>query len=153
MANLVTPPGSKPDTAADELSVLHPERTLTINGRDVTVDEYSFAMGLQLRARHRPFFEALYQCLATDQEIGWETVLDLIAAHKDSVDALVSAASGVPVAEIQTLDDVQGELLFMTWWAVNGPFFVRAALRRLQTESETLALAQKALAGAASTPP
>ncbi len=155
MATQVPPlkPAADTDDSAAELSVLHPERVLPINGRDVKVDEYSFAMGLQLRARHKPFFEAIYQCLAGGQEIAWETVLDLIGAHKAHVDALVAAASGLAIDEIQQLDDEQGELLFMTWWTVNGPFFVRAALRRLQTESETIALAQRALAGAASTPP
>lgn len=135
--------------AAEELDVLHPERSVVLAGRAVTVREYGFVEGTRLRLLAKPFTDQLFAFIKGQEVPHYEAVLDIIAEHIDLVVALMAQAADVEVEWIQQLSSDDGELLTLMWWGANGSFFMRAALQRLRAEREVVAL----LAGAASTPP
>ncbi|MFU4637262.1 hypothetical protein ACM71F_30855, partial [Pseudomonas aeruginosa] len=55
-----TQPAPATDPGADDLQILHPERTLEVQGRMVTMREYGFVEGLKLRATMQPFLDDLH---------------------------------------------------------------------------------------------
>lgn len=135
--------------AAEELDLLHPERTAVLAGRKVTVREYGFVEGTRLRLVAKPFTEGLVGLLKSEKVPDYEAVLDIISEHTDVVIELVAVAADVKADWIRKLSPEDGELLLMMWWGVTGPFFMRAALQRLRVERQVETL----LAGAVSTPP
>lgn len=135
--------------AAEELDLLHPERTAVLAGRKVTVREYGFVEGTRLRLVAKPFTEGLFGLIKSSEVPDYEAVLDVIAEHLDLVLELVAASADVKVDWVKRLSSEDGELLLMMWWGACGAFFMRAALQRLRVERQVETL----LAGAVSTPP
>lgn len=149
MAKKVNAAGTKAaDKAAEELDTLHPERTVVLAGRSVTVHEYGFVEGVRLRLVAKPFTDGLFALIKGKDVPHYEAVLDIIAEHLDLVLELVAQSADIKVDLIKQMSGPDGELLMMMWWGVNGSFFMRAALQRLRVEQEVATL----LAGAACTP-
>ena len=61
MARKVVKPEKPAEPGADDLQVLHPERSPIIAGRQVTVREYGFIEGLGLRPLAQPFLDELHE--------------------------------------------------------------------------------------------
>lgn len=147
MARKVTP---RTKTAAataqpNDLAILHPEATITIGGRTVTVREYGMIAGLQLRQQVRPFSADLAD-LFDRGECSVEDVVDVVAKHLPLARIAIAASMDVAPEWLDTLDDTDGDLLLNTWWGICGPFFMRPLLRRKLEQ-----LRRAALAGAPST--
>lgn len=121
---------SRPEEGRDDLATMHPELTLTIADREITIREYSMVEGMRLRVQIKPFTEALGK-LFERGEFLVEDVMDLVAEHFDLARIAIARSAGVDVEWIATLDDADGDLLLNAWWGVCGPFFVRPILRRL----------------------
>lgn len=147
MAKRVAKPA--PEPGADDLEVLHPNRSPTIAGRAVTVREYGFVEGLELRPLMRPFLDELHAFVAGDRLPSLDQVTDMLGQHSAAVVHAMAVAADVEPAWINTLDQVDGEHLMFLWWAANGPFYVRSVHQRLATAR---AVASQH-AGATSTPP
>lgn len=113
--------------AADDLAVLHPERTLTIGGAVVTLREYSFVDGLKLRGLYAPFFDALYARIEQNDFHAptLDVVESVVAEHLDALITLISHAAGVEEAWVRGLNDEDGHELMNAWWLVNAHFFIR----------------------------
>lgn len=119
------------ETSANDLDIMQPDHTITVGGRTVTVMEYRFTDGLRVRAKARPFVRDLQAQVETGEMLA-EDVLDIIAAHADLVRELVlDAVEGADEDWLHGLDDEDGQTVLLTWWAVNGPFFMRQIVRRL----------------------
>ena len=119
----------KREAGADDLEVLHPERPLTIAGRDITVREYGFVEGLRLL----PIAEPIIAGLQGDLERGaptFESIMGILAQHADVAVRLLAVACDVDAEWIETLSQDEGHLLLMAWWSVNGPFYLRTAATR-----------------------
>lgn len=121
--------------AAGALEILHPERRLVIGRgkeeRVVTVREYGFVEGLQLRAQYKLFLDALEQAItAAGGSTSLESVEDVFAEHHDRLLPLIATAADLDVAVVQDLADDDGYLLMQTWWVVNSGFFIRRLIRR-----------------------
>lgn len=159
------PKRAQPNVAAgaDDVNVLHPDITLTIAGRTVTIREYRFVNGLSVRAKALPFTRALQAQIESGSAVT-EDILDVMAAQQELVrelilDAIEGSDAEPARAEIEQwivgLDDEPGELLMLTWWGVCGPFFVRQVARRIgqriELQKDLLKLRQ-ARDGATSTP-
>lgn len=132
----------------DDLDILHPERTLTVAGRTVSVREYGFFEGMDMRIVAKDFFDALYALFgAAGPAPAYDEVEEVIAAHRPAVIGMVAAAIGPnpdAVADKQAaaqahadtvrwvagLDDAAGDALLVTWWMVNAGFFLRRMMRR-----------------------
>lgn len=119
---------------ADDLQVLHPNRTVEIEGRTVTVREYGFVEGLGLRPMIQPFLDDLYAITKGAGVPGLEAILGLLGKHNDLVVQLLSISADVEVEWVQALPHRPGKLLLYVWWVTNGPFFVGEVTDRLQQE-------------------
>ncbi|HZF97323.1 MAG TPA: DUF6631 family protein, partial [Pseudoxanthomonas sp.] len=134
----------------DELSILHPARTFTLAGREITVREYGHIEGLRLLAWAKPFADDLYATIARgSQPPSVAAMAELLATHADLVRDMVAQAADVEPSWVEGLSDVEGDLLVMAWWQVNAGFFIRRLLARAAAEN----LEARQRAGVASTPP
>lgn len=124
-----------PADGADDLAVLYPDATLTLAGRAITVREYGFIAGLQLRAQMAPFIRDLEATFAAGDGYT-DDVLAVVGQHAELVRAAIAQSAGVEPEWIDTLHGADAEVLQLTWWAVCGPFFVRQLLRRAQEKAQ-----------------
>lgn len=146
------PKPTAPDKGADDLSVLHPDVTLTIAEREVTVREYRFEEGLRIRALMRPFTADLDRMFSEGGEVLTEDVADLMGQHVDLVRQAIARSAGVEPEWVAALNDVDGDLLANVWWGVCGPFFVRQVVRRAAERARRMAFAGATSSISSSTP-
>lgn len=153
MAELVDEPRqSAPgnQAGADDLQVLHPNRSLEIEGKQVTVREYGFVEGIRLRTAMQPLINDLYAITKASGVPEVEVVLGILGKHDDLLVHLMAVAADVEESWIRTLPYRPGKHLLYVWWAVNGPFFFGEATDRLLQERYVEQV--KALAGRTSMP-
>jgi hypothetical protein len=128
----------------DDLAIMAPDMEVTIAGRTITVREYRFLDGLRVRARARALTKDLAALVAAGDTIT-EDIIDVLAKHEALVRVLIMESIGDgDTTWMDGLGAIDGQELIMTWWAVNGPFFVRQVAARLVEQG----LAKKAFGGA-----
>ncbi|MBE2242388.1 MAG: hypothetical protein IAE86_06520 [Burkholderiaceae bacterium] len=134
MARKITkaaPPPAAPPAPENELEVLHPERHLVFGARKVVVREYGHIEWLRLLPQAEPLVAAIAHALEQDRDPTYEEALACLALHIDALAPLIAQAAGLTPDDYAALDPEQGEVLLMTWWGVNGRFFVGRALNRV----------------------
>ena len=134
--------------AADDLAILHPDRTLVIGGRTLTLREYGFFEGLDVADRAAGFIADLIAA-SDDGALRYAQVRRLFGRHRAVIPAIAAQAGDVDAAWLETLAPDELELYLATWFAVNAAFFVREVLAELR---EAQLLAAGASAGAISSP-
>ena len=149
MARKVVKPEKPAEPGADDLQVLHPERSPIIAGRQVTVREYGFIEGLGLRPLAQPFLDDLHAQIGAGGVPELEQILVILGKHHLAIQELVATAADVEPQWVAELDQDSGYRLLMTWWTVNGPFYMRSVLTRVVAEKAAAAVR----AGRTSTPP
>lgn len=153
MARKMHPDESRPDDGRDDLSVLHPNRSITVvdpsTGKDVhlVVREYGFEESLELRPLTNLIVDALYRAFQMKEQLSGDEVLDVLGSHAKLVKALVARATDTNEAWLQHLSPLDTENVALTWWGVNRDFFVMRATRRLRHDQA------KVTDGPTSTPP
>lgn len=155
IASAALPAAAAAPAAADELEILHPERVIALGGAPVTVREYGNLEWLRLLPAAEPLVAAIAAALRAEQPPDYEAALRVLADHATALLPLVLQAADMECATFDALDGEEVELLYMTWWGVNGRFFVRRALNRVGVELARAAAEAGASpsAGARSTPP
>jgi hypothetical protein len=146
-------PASDATATADDLAILHPDRTLTLGGRAITLREYGFFEGLDVADRAAAFIADLV--LASDDgALRYAHVRRLFGRHRAVIPAIAAQAGDVEVAWLEALPPDDLELYLATWFAVNAAFFVREVLAELRETQlrEAQRLAAGASAGAISSP-
>lgn len=118
-------------SADDDLDILHPERTVTVGGRDLCLHEYGLVEGLRLRPLHAPLVAALADASAAGDVSDYESVLDVLALHADSLAELIAASADIDAEFVRELRGADADLLVLTWWSVNRDFFSFAVVRRM----------------------
>lgn len=118
-----------PKPVEDDLEILHPHQTIVIDGVKVEVREYGFVQGLRLRPLANPLIIDLTALLAKGT-LPLEDVIDIIAAHDETVLQLIAESTGTDVDWLKRLNGADGDLLLLTWWVVNANFFIRSVQRR-----------------------
>lgn len=154
MATKIDRPQSTPKSTAgadDDLDVLHPERVVPIGSRKLVVREYGGVEWLRLLPMTRPMVEAIAAQIEASADPTYDDALQVLSAHVDSLLPLVAQAADIDPSELGTLTPSEIELLLMTWWGVNGRFFIDRAANRVAVARAEHRLAQ--LTGASSTPP
>jgi hypothetical protein len=136
----------------NELEILHPERTVVLAGQRVTVREYGHVEWLRLLAVAAPLVDAIAAQLEAGGTPAYEEALAIVAQHIDGMAPLVCQACGMEAEAFERLNPDDGELLLMTWWGVNGRFFVQRALTKVQVRWQEQRL-RGARDTARSTPP
>ncbi len=134
--------------AADDLAILHPDRTLVLGGRTIVLREYGFFEGLDVADRASAFIADLIAA-SDDGALRYAQVRRLFGRHRAVIPAIAAQAGDVNAAWLETLAPDELELYLATWFAVNAAFFVREVLAELR---EAQLLAAGASAGAISSP-
>lgn len=145
-------PPAPPEPGAEDLAILHPERTLTIAGREITIREYGFVAGLRLRPLMQPILDDLRSLVVTGANADLGAIMALLGTHWQATLALAAEAAEVEPEWVEGLDAEQGELLLTVWWSVCGPFFWRNVIGRVAADRIAAELA-RARAGRTSTSP
>ena len=145
LPDMATPEGV---TAADDLAILHPGRTLVIGGRTITLREYGFFEGLDIADRAAGFIADLVAA-SDDGTLRYAQVRRLFGRHRAVIPAIAAQAADVDVAWLETLAPDELELYLAAWFATNVAFFVREVLAEVR---EAHLLAAGASAGATSLP-
>jgi hypothetical protein len=116
---------------ADELDILMPERTLPVNGVQLTVHEYTLAEQLQHRRPLKAISEGLAEAMNAnpDAEVSIEELFDVLGERWDAVVQAVAIACNQTPEWVADLTGADGESLLLTWWGVNADFFTRNAIR------------------------
>lgn len=117
--------------AAGNEAVAYLPHTIRLGNRWVKVREYQHAEWLQLLSRAEPLIAALAAQVAIGEEPTYELALEVLAANHPMLLPLVAQAADLPPGYVEELPPDDGELLLMTWWGVNGCFFVSRALNRV----------------------
>ncbi|MCM8599813.1 MAG: hypothetical protein NFW04_14350 [Candidatus Accumulibacter sp.] len=141
-------PASDAVTAADDLAILHPDRTLVVGGRSIVIREYGFFEGLDVADRASAFIADLIAA-TDDGRLRYAQVRRLFGRHRAVVPQVAAQAADITVDWLVSLPEDEQELFMATWFAVNAAFFVREVLAELR---EAQLLAAGASAGAISSP-
>lgn len=139
--------------AADDLAILHPDRTLVLGGRTIVLREYGFFEGLDIADRASAFIADLVAA-SSDGALRYAQVRRMFGRHRAVIPAIAAQAGDVEVAWFEALPPDELELYLATWFAVNAAFFVREVLAELREAQlrEAQLLAAGASAGAISSP-
>ena len=138
-------------SAADDLAILHPDRTLVVGGRTVILREYGFFEGLEIADRAAGFIADLVAA-SSDGALRYAQVRRLFGRHRAVIPAIAAQAGDVEVTWLEALAPDDLELYLATWFATNAAFFVREVLAEVR-EAQLLdahPLASSASAGATS---
>ncbi|MGH8080925.1 MAG: DUF6631 family protein [Lysobacter sp.] len=144
MARRVKPVAPK----ADDLSILQPSRTLPLGDRAVTVRELGFFESLRLHESIAALVGDLVR-LTDDGNVDLGRLHRVCALHPDATVELLAQASDQSVEFVHSLNAANGDLLLLTFWAVNADFFLQRLLSALELQRQ----AQPEVTGPASSPP
>ncbi len=119
----------------EEAEILHPERTLALGGKQVTVRELTFAQEMQALPVAEPIIKGLAELFSGDEEPGFSDLEAVFYTHSDAFLALVAMATGEPESWISGLSGAEGQVLALTFWSVNRRFFIsRVVVKSLERE-------------------
>lgn len=124
----------KPRTAPaepDDLAVLQPNRTLPIGGCSVTVREIGFFESLRLHSDIAALVADLVD-QTEDGNVDLERLHYVCARQPAATIALLAQACDQPAEWVQALSGAHGDLLLLTFWAVNADFFLQRVLAALE---------------------
>lgn len=141
--------------AAAELDVLHPERTIRLRGRLLTLREYGYIEGLNLQPGIRGLLADLYglfdrasapPAALQVREVFTKHAVTLQWLMAQSFTPYPSDPSGLEAftadvaanaAFVAQLDDIEGDALMAAWWGANAGFFIRRFRERRLAESRS----------------
>nr|WP_308006596.1 DUF6631 family protein [Xanthomonas albilineans] len=116
--------------ADDSLVALHPNMTITVAGRAVTMREYGFFEGLEVAARC-PGFIASIAGMVNANNLSYARVRRLFGLHRGEVVHAAATAANVEVEWVDALQGADAELFISTWFGVTGGFFVHEAVQEV----------------------
>lgn len=124
----------EPDSPEDEVEILHPDRTITVAGREVTVREFRALEGMKLAELWRPIVDSLHEISSVEDsdEPGWDFLDALIERHHDALCELMARTSGQPRQWIEELPESEYLELLYAFWSANAGFFMRRLARRVR---------------------
>lgn len=148
MAARVTKRKPAADKAAGDLSVLQPDRHVTVAGRVVVMREYGFFDSLELL----PLLEPILVDLEDQAKAGapwpeFNSVPSFLGNHANVLVHLIAKSASVEMEWMRSLNAEQGYELVWWWWIVNGPFCKRCAEKRLVTAQVMERQARQLVAG------
>ncbi|GAA4782575.1 DUF6631 family protein [Lysobacter hankyongensis] len=146
-------PASEATSTADDLAILHPDRTLVLGGRTIVLREYGFFEGLDVADRASGFIADLVDA-SDDGALRYAHVRRLFGRHRAVIPTIAAQAGDVDAVWLEALAPDELELYLATWFAVNAAFFVREVLAELREAQlrEVQRLAAGASVGAISSP-
>ena len=150
------------EAGVSDIEIMFPARTIVVNGEGVSIGEISFLASLRLQAHVSPIVKAIEAGITAGGILpGYDAIVGVLGAHWESTLVLLQEVTGRPGEWFEGLSAQDGELLLLTFWSVNAPFFyqrattARAVAReaaRLLGGEKSSQLSESADTTAASTP-
>ena len=122
--------------AAEDLNVIFPDLTITINGQPVSVLEYPFMTWLEIKSACGDLIEALAEFLGQQDNINADEILEFFENHFHEIQPLVLKSLNIPI-QLDQLSDTEMQNLLFAWWQVNKHFFLRSAFRLIRTKTQS----------------
>lgn len=115
---------AEPSSAADDLSVLHPNATIVVAGRTITMREYGFLEGLEIAHRASGLIADMV-VMCADDTLTYAAARRLFGVHRGVVAQISAIAADVEPQWVEALAPKDGEYFLSVWFVVNGSFFGR----------------------------
>lgn len=130
---------SAAEKAAEDLTVMFPDSSLTIAGELIIVAEYPFMQWLELKPLHIEFLDELAELVGHSEEgILIDDLMEFFENQFQHVQALISASISKPKEFFKPLKSAEVDDLTMIWWEVNKHFFLRSVQRTLRKQNKVL---------------
>lgn len=146
MAERVEPTHPEPsaaEQAAEDLSVMFPDSSITIAGETVIVTEYPFLQWLELKPLHTEFLASLAELVGhSDSGIELDELMEFFEDQFEHVQALIAASIDRPLEFFKPLKEAVINELVITWWHVNKNFFLKSVRRTLRKQNKVLSAGQ-----------
>lgn len=113
------------EAEVNESAILFPDKTLTIGSEEIVTHEFKYLEGLKAAAIAQPLLAALSALIRDMSEMGLPELDRVIGDNAEVWTQLLAMSVGKPVEWVAELNDVDGTLLSMTFWEINGPFLLR----------------------------
>lgn len=116
---------------SNDLSVLMPDRKITLAGETITVREYSFKDALTIGREIDQFAALIVNEMNGSNKITIEQADMLIMNNLELVYSLISTSIQKPITWIEALSYEDGLQVLDWWWVVNSGFFMNAVTRKI----------------------
>jgi len=127
------------DKNSEELAILKGCDVITIGGKEVTVSEFTYPQEFEALPIAQPIIAGLGDTLAERDPAGYQKLEALFYKHHAALVSLEAIATGEPEDWIRSLKGKDGQLLTMTFWAVNSYFFTsRVVVQTLEQDPEAI---------------
>lgn len=140
MAERIKPTSREPsaaEQAAEDLTVMFPDSSITIAGEAIVVTEYPFLQWLELKPLHAEFLDEFAELVGqSDQGIDVDELMEFFEDQFQHVQALIAASIDRPLEFFSSLKSSEVEVLTLTWWNVNKHFFLRSVHRKLRKQNK-----------------
>lgn len=145
-------PAAESNSAADQLSVLNPDLTLTIAGREVTICEYGFFDGLEVAHRASAFIADMHNA-CRDGELRFDRIRRLFGKHREVVVDIAAQAASVEPVWVNELDRNDAEIFMSAWFGVTSGFFVHEVVMEMREERQLAAMQSTGSTSSPTSPP
>ena len=130
---------SAAEKAAEDLTVIFPDASITIAGEKIIVAEYPFMQWLELKPLHTEFLDELAELVGHSEEgILIDDLMEFFENQFQHVQALISASISKPKEFFKPLKSAEVDDLTLIWWEVNKHFFLRSVQRILRKQNKVL---------------
>lgn len=116
---------------SNDLSVLMPDREITLAGETITVREYSFKDALTIGNDIDQFVALIVNEMNGTNKITINQADAIIFNNLELVYSLISTSIQKPISFIEALSYENGLQLLDWWWVVNSGFFMNAVTRKI----------------------
>ena len=116
---------------SNDLSVLMPDRKITLADETITVREYSFKDALTIGREIDQFAALIVNEMNGSNKITIEQADMLIMNNLELVYSLISTSIQKPITWIEALSYEDGLQVLDWWWVVNSVFFMNAVTRKI----------------------
>lgn len=124
----------------DDLDILLPDQTVTIDGQPVTVRELRFAETLRIGPVMAPIIDMLIDADIDGEEVMRPELFDAaLCAHADAWISFIALACRRSPEWVETLSDTDGRLLQMAAVERNRSFFVQRLLLAVELRKRAAA--------------
>lgn len=109
----------------NESDILFPDKTITLGGEEVTVSEFKYLPGLIAAKIAQPLLAGLVTLTQTEGSFDISKLDAVIGEHADIWTRLLGLSCGKEADWVANLRDIDGTMLSLAFWEVNGPFLLR----------------------------
>jgi len=132
------PPRPVGERTAEEVAIIHPDRTVQLAGEAVTVRAFGFVEALGLERFAQPITRALRAILGPSkpgERVDVEAIMAALGDQREAFLQLAQVSTGRGRDFFDRLDDADGLRFMVAFWEVHAPFFVRRLVLAASAEA------------------